>query len=213
MKTYTDYVFYSNTYKGNMPEDDFNKLVIRASYEVQKNIFNRDITGYEDEVQLATCSVADILSKIETLENKKDTTISENKVKSESVGDYSRTLESATISDIEVEISSQKEKIKERYTPIIIIHPILSHPSVSRRGTATHVPLRGRRDIRARARERSVLCRKIHKWRLLQIITRFLGIIHLTRDSAKRATGFIHSLIRMLGLFLNVRERMPYKPE
>ena len=39
---------------------------------------------------------------------------------------------------------------------IIIIHPILSHPSVFRRGTATHVPLRGRRDIRARVRERSL---------------------------------------------------------
>ena len=125
MKTYTDYVFYKDTYKGNMPEDDFDKLVIRASYEVQKNIFNRDITGYEDEVQLATCSVADILSKIETLENKKDTTISENKVKSESVGDYSRTLESATISDIEVEISSQKEKIKEELRKYLLCTGLL----------------------------------------------------------------------------------------
>lgn len=125
MKTYTDYVFYKDTYKGNMPEDDFDKLVIRASYEVQKNIFNRDITGYEDEVQLATCSVADILSKIETLENKKNTTISENKVKSESVGDYSRTLESATISDIEVEISSQKEKIKEELRKYLLCTGLL----------------------------------------------------------------------------------------
>ena len=125
MKTYTDYVFYKDTYKGNMPEDDFNKLVIRASYEVQKNIFNRDIKGYEDEVQLATCSVADILLKIETLENKKDTTISENKVKSESVGDYSRTLESATIADIEVEISSQKEKIKEELRKYLLCTGLL----------------------------------------------------------------------------------------
>lgn len=113
MKTYTDYGFYKDTYKGTMPEDDFDRLVIGASYEVQKNIFNRDITGYEDEVQLATCSVADILLKIETLEKKKDTIISENIVKSESVGDYSRTLETTTLSDIEVQISNQKEKTKE----------------------------------------------------------------------------------------------------
>lgn len=113
MKIYTDYTFYKDTYKGNMPENDFDRLVIGASYEVQKNIFNRDITGYEDEVQLATCSVADILLKIETLEKKKDTIISENIVKSESVGDYSRTLETITLSDIEVQISNQKEKIKE----------------------------------------------------------------------------------------------------
>lgn len=126
MKTYTDYAFYRDTYKGNMPEDDFNRLVIRASYEVQKNIFNRDITGYEDEVQLATCSVADILLKIETLENKKDTNISENIVKSESVGDYSRTLESTSMSDIEVQISSQKEKIKEEIRMYLLDTGLLS---------------------------------------------------------------------------------------
>ena len=126
MKTYTNYNFYVDTYKGNMPEDDFDRLVIRASYEVQKNIFNRDITGYEDEVQLATCSVADILLKIETLEKKKDTIISENIVKSESVGDYSRTLETTSISDIEVQISSQKEKIKEEIRMYLLDTGLLS---------------------------------------------------------------------------------------
>lgn len=126
MKTYTDYAFYRDTYKGNMPEDDFDRLVIRASYEVQKNIFNRDITGYKDEVQLATCSVADILLKIETLENKKDTNISGNIVKSESVGDYSRTLETTSMSDIEVQISSQKEKIKEEIRMYLLDTGLLS---------------------------------------------------------------------------------------
>lgn len=125
MKTYTDYVFYKDTYKGNMPENDFDKLVIRASYEVQKNIFNRDIKGYEDEVQLATCSVADILLKIETLEKKKDTILSENRVKSESVGDYSKTLEIVTISDVEVEISNQEEKIKEELRKYLLCTGLL----------------------------------------------------------------------------------------
>ena len=113
MKIYTDYDFYSNTYKGDMPEEKFDKLVIGASYEVQKNIFNRDITGYEDEVQLATCSVADILQKIENLETKKKTTILDKTIKSESVGDYSRTFDNSSVTDIDVEISNQKEKIKE----------------------------------------------------------------------------------------------------
>ncbi len=113
METYTDYDFYINTHKGNMPESDFNKLVIRASYEVQKNIFNRDITGYEDEVQLATCSVADVLYKIEQLETKKNTTISDKTLKSESVANYSRTFEISSVNDIETEISNQKTKIKE----------------------------------------------------------------------------------------------------
>lgn len=113
MTNYTDYKFYSETYKGNMPKSDFNKLVIRASAEVRKNIFNRDITGYEDEVQMATCSVADILLKIEGLENKKDTNISGKEIKSESVGPYTRTFNNSTITDIDVQISNQKEKIKE----------------------------------------------------------------------------------------------------
>lgn len=113
MKIYTNYYFYKNTYMGNMSENDFDKQVIRASYEVQKNIFDRDITGYEDEVQLATCSVADILYKIEQLESKKSTTMSDKTLKSESVGDYSRTFDTSSVSDIELEISNQNAKIKE----------------------------------------------------------------------------------------------------
>ena len=120
MKTYTDYVFYKDTYKGNMSEDDFNRLVIEASYEVRRNIFNRAIIGYEEEVQLATCSVTDILLKIETLEKQKDITISDKTLKSESVGDYSRTFDSFSVSDIEVEISNQKEKIKEELRKYLI---------------------------------------------------------------------------------------------
>lgn len=113
MENYTDYDFYKDIYMGNMPETDFNKVIVRASYEVQKNIFNRDIKGYEDEVQMATCSVADILLKVEQLENKKDTILSNNNLKSESVGDYSRTFDTLGIDNVNVEISNQKEKIKE----------------------------------------------------------------------------------------------------
>lgn len=113
MTNYTDYDFYKNTYKGDMPETDFNKVIVRASYEVQKNIFNRDIKGYEDEVQMATCSVADILLKVEQLENKKDTILSNNNLKSESVGDYSRTFDTLGIDNVDVEISNQKNKIVE----------------------------------------------------------------------------------------------------
>ncbi len=113
MTKYADYEFYIDTYKGNMPETDFDKLVIRASYEVQKNIFNRNITGYEEEIQLATCSVADILYKVEQLEIKKNTTISDKTLKSESVGDYSRTFDTASVNDIETEISNLKTKIIE----------------------------------------------------------------------------------------------------
>lgn len=113
MSNYIDYDFYSNVYKGSMPKDNFERLVIRASAEVRKNIFDRDIKNYEDEVKLATCSVADILLKIEQLETKKDKTISDKTLKSESVANYSRTFESSSVTDIEVQISNQKSKILE----------------------------------------------------------------------------------------------------
>ena len=125
MKKYTNYDFYTDTYKGNMPEDDFEKFVIEASYIVQNNIFDRDITGYEEDVQMATCSITDILYKVEQLENKKNPTISDKTLKSESVGDYSRTFENSSVSDIDVEISNQKEKIKEELRKYLLTTGLL----------------------------------------------------------------------------------------
>lgn len=130
MTNYTDYKFYSEIYKGNMPESDFDKLVIRASYEVRKNIFNRDITGYEDEVQLATCSVADILLKIEQIEQKQSKLISNEKedriLASEQVADVSRTFANTTnVKDLDVEISNQKEKIREELRKYLLMTGLL----------------------------------------------------------------------------------------
>lgn len=130
MKNYTDYKFYSDTYKGNMPESDFNRLVIEASYEVQRNIFNRDITGYEDEVQMATCSVADILLKIEQIKQKQFKLISSAKedriLVSEQVADVSRTFANTTnIKDLDVEISNQKQKIKEELKKYLLMTGLL----------------------------------------------------------------------------------------
>lgn len=126
MKVYTDYDFYSKTYKGNMPTDDFERLVIRASYEVQKNIFNRDITDYKDEVQLATCSVADILYRIEQIEQKKSKLISSAKedriLASEQVADLSKTYANTNkISDLDQEISNLKTKINEEIS-LYLLH-------------------------------------------------------------------------------------------
>lgn len=113
MKEYTNYVFYKSTYKGNMSANEFNEIVMDASYEVRKNIFDRDYTGYEEEVQLATCSVADILFKIKELNNQKSASINEKRIESEKVGDYSRTFSTISIKEIDDQISNQKQKIKE----------------------------------------------------------------------------------------------------
>lgn len=126
MTNYTDYDFYKDTYKGNMPVDDFERLVIRASYEVQKNIFNRDITGYEDEVQLATCSVADILYKIEQIEQKKAKLISSAKedriLASEGVGDLNKTFANTNkMADLDAESSNLKNKINEEIS-LYLLH-------------------------------------------------------------------------------------------
>lgn len=125
MINYTNYQFYASKYKGNMSGEQFNKVETRASYEVQKAIFNRDIKGYEEEVQLATCSVADILSKIDQLENKDENILSGKNLKSESVGDYSRTFDSANLTDIKNEISNQKEKIKEELKKYLLMTGLL----------------------------------------------------------------------------------------
>lgn len=114
MINYTDYTFYKDKYKGNMPKDDFDRLSVRASAEVCKNIFNRDITNYEDDVQMATCSVADILFKIEKAEQRKDVLINSDTkiVSSESVGDLHRTFANANnLNELENEISNLKAKI------------------------------------------------------------------------------------------------------
>lgn len=117
MKQYTDENFYLNTYKGNMPEH-FNRLNTRASAEVRKHISNRDITGYEEEVQMATCSVIDLLSETEKIQERKSKLISSESsdkvLASESVADYSRTFANVTnINDLDKEITNQKSKIKE----------------------------------------------------------------------------------------------------
>lgn len=134
MTNYTDYDFYKNTYKGDMPKSDFDRMVMRASAEISKSIFNRNIKNYEDEVQLATCSVADILLKIEKLEARKDKLVSSNSidkiVSSESVGDLSRTFaNTSSLNDLEEEISNQKNKIIEEIG-LYLIHTGLLYRGV-----------------------------------------------------------------------------------
>lgn len=118
MTNYTNYDFYIDKYKGDMPKSEFNKLVIRASAEVRKEIFDRDITGYEEEVQMATCSVADLLYQIEQAERKKTKLVSSEKtdkiIASEQVADLSRTFANITnINDLDKEISNKKNEIRE----------------------------------------------------------------------------------------------------
>lgn len=122
MKNYTNYEFYKNTYKGNMPNDDFDRLVIRASTEVQNVIMNRDISNHIAEVQLATCSVADIFNKIQKIEDKKAKLISDDKIiSSKKVADLSINYANATnIKELDEEITNLTNKIKEEIKRYLI---------------------------------------------------------------------------------------------
>lgn len=118
MENYIDYKFYANKYKGNLPEAAFEKLSLKASLEVRNAIMNKSIEEYKEEVQLATCSVTDILYIIELAEQRKAKLLSSKKedkiFASEQVANVSRTLANSTsIKEIEQEISNQKAKINE----------------------------------------------------------------------------------------------------
>lgn len=87
---YTTYEFYSETYLGEkIPQENFEKLSLRASAEVRKNIYDRDISEYDKDVQMATCSVAELLYEQQEI---KDKIQDENnkEVASETVGPHSK---------------------------------------------------------------------------------------------------------------------------
>ena len=104
MNSYIDYNYYCETFKGNLiPEDQFENLAIKASSKVRNRIFNRSISGFENEVKHATCLVADILyNQIQNKEKFKNILIGKDaQVSSEKVGDYSVTMTNLSLSDLE----------------------------------------------------------------------------------------------------------------
>ena len=126
MGNYTDYNFYKSTYKGNMSLEDFERVVTRASIEVRNCIMNK-----KKEVGLATCSVADILYKIERIENKKDKLISSDKenriISSEKVADLSKNYATTTsLKELDEEISNQKNRIREEIEKNLLFTGLLN---------------------------------------------------------------------------------------
>lgn len=95
MESYVDYEFYINTYKGSKitSKEEFDKLSLRATQYVKEHIFNRDYSNYcgndfTNEVKYATCS----LTEIEQEYQKGLEELSSGNIKSESIGDYSRSF-------------------------------------------------------------------------------------------------------------------------
>ncbi|MFR7544544.1 MAG: hypothetical protein ACLUWN_01150 [Clostridia bacterium] len=118
MKNYVDYNFYIKEYKGKISETEFDKVATRASLEIRNTIMNKDITRYEEEVQMATCSVVDILHEIEKIKQRRSKLISSEKedkvIASEQVADLSKSFANVTnIKDLDNEILKQEEQIRK----------------------------------------------------------------------------------------------------
>lgn len=80
MTQYANYNYYISTYKGTMPEDDFERLSVFATMKIKANTFGRiDENNIPDEVKFCTCAIADKLLSVYKNEGKT----------SESVGHWS----------------------------------------------------------------------------------------------------------------------------
>lgn len=89
MEKYCDYDYYVKEYNGTMPEEDFNREVLKASAYVDqitmKRITPDVLKKYGEEIKLATCAACDCLYSFE----------SGGEVTSESVGSWSRSYGSS----------------------------------------------------------------------------------------------------------------------
>lgn len=113
MKTYINERYYTDTYKGNIPEAKLNKLIIEASSYIKKHTFDRiSIKNIPDEVKWATCLIID--KSYEAEEDKKKM----GNLKSQNIEGWSETYK--TDEEIEKDLEKGKLKILEEYLSDII---------------------------------------------------------------------------------------------
>lgn len=66
MKTYVNYNYYKDEYKGNMPETNFDKLKIDVHMYIKKHTHERiDVNKIPEEVLLVFCKIMDIIYEAE----------------------------------------------------------------------------------------------------------------------------------------------------
>lgn len=96
--TYADYDYYSGTYMGTVSEEDFPRLAVRASSFLDYYTQNRAKDNAAlDAVKMCCCALVDKYAVIEAaqalaMKTLANAAASDAEVKSETVGDYSRTL-------------------------------------------------------------------------------------------------------------------------
>ena len=97
--TYADYTYYSGVYMGTVSSGDFPRLAVRASSFLDYFTQNRAKDNAElDEVKMCCCALVDKYAVIEAaqalaIKNLVSAAANGAEVKSETVGGYSRTLE------------------------------------------------------------------------------------------------------------------------
>ena len=71
MNLYADYKFYVSEYKGNLPKEEFEKSIMKASAYVRRITFGRADDNMEmEEIKLATCAVCELLANDEKVRSK-----------------------------------------------------------------------------------------------------------------------------------------------
>lgn len=96
---YADYTYYDGTYMGDVSEEDFSRLAVRASSFLDYYTQNRAKDNAElDAVKMCCCALVDKYQLIEAAQQlaatKLTVALTGDDVKSETVGGYSRTLAS-----------------------------------------------------------------------------------------------------------------------
>ena len=116
-----DYDYYIDTYQGiEISEEEFEKLVIKASSHINNLIMNRDYTNwcgkdYTEQVKMATCSIIEILAEKQLAKQKiKGIIDGTNKnITSEKVGDYSRNFDAVSYKDLKEKTTNISNEIFE----------------------------------------------------------------------------------------------------
>jgi len=128
MSNYIDYDYYSNTFKGTLiPQEEFEQYATKASNEVRIRIFNKPITEFKNQVQNATCLVADIIYNQNLKKQRIDLLLNgaEKVVTSEKVGDYSRNISNVSLSDLQADYDSTDKRINEEMQKTLLFTGLL----------------------------------------------------------------------------------------
>lgn len=110
----TDYQYYSDTYKGSMTEDEFNRNILTASAYLNKITFGRieaDISDLSEDIQHLACLCADEVKSLS------EANVDGRKVASVSNDGYSVSFADSGNTDIQSDIYSKIYYLARTYLP------------------------------------------------------------------------------------------------